>query len=116
LLLPARNRSLVYRVARPRTAREPILLHYVLFHVGFFAEDLPALLAESQDRNWPFLNWEGTSPNATPYTPPESKDPNVVFVPWPWEGAYLLEQSVQITITDVDIPAEIETSRLRLDN
>jgi hypothetical protein len=116
LPLPARNRSRVYRVGRLRAATEPIVLHYVLFHVGFFAEDLPALLAESQDRNWCFLNWEETSrnattytPHATTYTPPESKDPNIVFVPWPWGGAYLLEQSAQITITDVSIPAEVET-------
>jgi len=41
------------------------------------------------------------------YTPPESKDPNVVFIPYPWKGIPLSERSARVGIADVNIPARV---------
>ena len=41
------------------------------------------------------------------YTPPESKDPNIVFVPYPWQGTRILEQSAQVGAADVNVPARV---------
>ncbi|MCX5644787.1 MAG: hypothetical protein NTZ17_08885 [Phycisphaerae bacterium] len=105
LTVPVGNYSPVYWAEIPRAPKKTIVLHQVMLKVGFFKEDLPGLLAQAKERNWPFLSWD--RPRTPVYTPPESKDPNVVFIPYPWQGTRILEQSAQVDISDVNVPARV---------
>jgi hypothetical protein len=116
LTLPVQDRSPVYDGDHLRTTKEPRVLHHVLFRVGFFKRDLRALLGQSLERRWPFMTnqeWNVESWEIDIHTPPESKDPNVIFIPFPWKGVRLLEHCAQSTITDVNIPAQVATRRVR---
>jgi len=116
LAVPVQEQSPVFQGHHPRESRkEPRVVHQVLFRVGFFKGDLSALLAQSRERNLPFPNWHSDPEPGefSTYTPPPSKDPNVAFIPFEWEGTRLLEQAAQFTITDVNVPAQVYTPRIR---
>jgi hypothetical protein len=84
--------------------KEPAVLRRVVFEVGYFAEDLPALVSQGGKRGWlvPGLH----------YWQPKSSDPNIVLMGDWWQGRHL-EQSVQATIDDVNIPAEVLAGSIR---
>jgi hypothetical protein len=105
LTLPVNNYSPVYKAEALHRPKKSITLHQVTLTVGFFKGNLPRLLAQAKEREWPFFIPKGF--DVVSYTPPKSKDPNVVFIPHPWEGTATLEQLTQIAIVDVNVPARV---------
>jgi hypothetical protein len=87
LSLPITNNSPVYAFDHRNDVRA--VAHRVVFELGYFMEDLPALFSE--DGRYP-LHWVQ-----------QPIDPNVTFIPHQWQGMNL-EHVVQVTIADVNVP------------
>ena len=96
----------------PRARRQRVPVHHILLELGYFKGDLPSLLAQSAEKGWHFRNWDGFA--TFTYVPPQSKDPEVAFVPWPWKGTSLLEQAVERTVSDVNVPGELVADKRRM--
>jgi hypothetical protein len=96
LYLPIRNWSPLYLFhidfGKPKKS---VTLNQVVLELGYFAEDLPALIAQSKERGWFIPGWQ-----------PQSQDRDVVLVSNPWEGREL-ERSVQTVINNVQIPGRL---------
>jgi hypothetical protein len=99
LRLPVKNWSPLYVVDSDFHAPERLVtLHFAIFEVGYFGEDLPTLISQSRERGWyvPRIGiWQ-----------PASEDPHIVSISDFWQGVNL-EQSILATIDHVQIPARL---------
>ena len=124
LPLPLRTASPVFMAGNPYAADKPVSLNCIVFELGYYDEDLRAMLDNSEERGW------GPLPAYAPI-PPElrakfkaraesgdrllsfllgSPDPNIAWVPYigmPWRGLEA-EQSVQVTISDTVVPGTLK--------
>ncbi len=97
--LPAENRSVVYKIEEPLPPKHAVVLKRVVLELGYFDENLATLFAREEGR------WYGHTVSRG-----GQRNPNVVVIryvsPHRWRGLDL-EEAVQVTFSDVDIPGMV---------
>ena len=76
-----------------------VILNQVVLEIGYFSEDLAALMSESSERGWQLLN---PGPAVLEM---QRNDPNIALAPYrsSWWDGLVMEQSARVVIPDVRV-------------